>query len=72
MNTRHHVNKDIKTKKFYERQGVKLDENSMGFTMEGMITVPPKIESDDPFSSSSNDDEDFFSNDDDDDDFFSD
>ena len=28
MNTRHHVNKGIKTKKFYQRQGIELDEES--------------------------------------------
>jgi len=67
MNTRHHVNKGIKTKKFYQRQGIELDEESM-VTVEGMVTVPPKNEIEDPFSSSSSEDEDFFS----DNDFFND
>ena len=67
-NIRHHVNRDIKTKKFYLRQGVELDDESMVTAMEGMVTVPPKNEIEDPFSSSSSED-DFFS---DDDDFFSD
>ena len=65
MNKRNHVNKDIHTKKMYLRQGVEQDKESVNnMNLEGMVTVPPKVESDSPFSDFGDDDDDDFFDDD--------
>jgi len=74
LNKRHHVSKDITTKKMYLRQGVVVNvEDQESMNLEGMVTVPPKVESDDPFSNSNDDEDSFFNdNEDSEDDFFND
>lgn len=58
----------------YLRQGVVVNvEDQESMNLEGMVTVPPKVESDDPFSNSNDDEDSFFNdNEDSEDDFFND
>ena len=49
----------------YLRQGVEQDKESVNnMNLEGMVTVPPKVESDSPFSDFGDDDDDDFFDDD--------
>ena len=66
MEVRHFITKDIIAKKFYQREGAVIQEDSVGF--ENMVTVAPETEGDSPFSNS-DDDDDFFSSFEDDEDF---